>query len=59
VRIDETAICSALQADVTARKRRMRMATAPLWPARAAAALTAGKPAETSDGVKVIRGFDP
>jgi hypothetical protein len=39
--------CSALVAEVTARKRRISMAAAPAFPSSAAAAAGAGKPAET------------
>lgn len=56
VRTDDTAICSADEADVTAKKSRMSMATAPDLPMSAAAALTAGRPADTSSVVSVMSG---
>ena len=44
----DTAMSSALVAEVTAKKRRMRTAAAPDLPRSAAAADGAGRPAETS-----------
>jgi hypothetical protein len=44
---DETAMSSADAADVTAKKTKIRMATAPELPQRATAAYGATKPADT------------
>lgn len=46
--MDDTAMSSAEAADVTAKKTRMRIATAPDSPRRHTAALGATSPAETS-----------
>ena len=54
VRIDETAINSAEQALVTAKKRRTSRAAAPDFPSNADAAAAAGRPADTSARVKTI-----
>ena len=50
---------SAEQALVTAKKSRMRMAVAPDLPRRAAAAAEAGRPAETSAGVRTFMSTSP
>jgi hypothetical protein len=52
--IDETAINSAEQALVTAKKRTISKAAAPDFPSNADAAAAAGRPADTSAGVKTI-----
>ena len=51
--MEETAISSALAADVTARKSNTSIAAAPAFPSRDAAAADAGRPAETSAGESI------
>lgn len=59
VRTEDTAINSAEVAEVTARNRRMSNAAAPDCPSRALAAAEAGKPAETSAGVRTCMSGSP
>ena len=54
-----TAISSALVALVTAKKRTTRRAAAPPFPSSAAAAEGAGRPAETSSGVRTFIAGSP
>lgn len=55
----DTAMSSALVAEVTAKKSRMRIAAAPDLPRRAAAADGAGRPAETSAGLRLRMAGSP
>ena len=57
--MEETAISSAEHALVTARKSRTRTITAPACPSKAAAAAAAGRPAETSAGVRSLMSGSP
>lgn len=57
--MEETAISSAEQALVTARKSRTRRVAAPAFPSKAAAAAAAGRPAETSAGVRILMSGSP
>lgn len=59
VKSDDVAISSAEHALVTAKKIRMRSAAAPLLPRIAAAAAAAGRPAETSAGVRTLISGSP
>jgi hypothetical protein len=59
VKIELTAISSALVALVTAKKRSTKIAAAPLRPRRAEAAAEAGRPAETSAGVRAFMAGSP
>ena len=54
-----TAISSALVALVTAKKSKMSMMAAPDFPSKAAAAEGAGRPAETSAGVRCLMAGSP
>jgi hypothetical protein len=59
VKIELTAISSALVALVTAKKSKTSMMAAPDLPSKAAAAEGAGRPAETSEDVRFLIAGSP